>query len=79
MFYPFGLGDIEIGQIDDGSSSAITLQQAFKYFGITYDQIFVSKTFFIFNIYTNKTRVSNIQPMCRNQSNKGYNQGSEIK
>ncbi|XP_046691095.1 alpha-tectorin-like isoform X4 [Silurus meridionalis] len=41
-FYPFGTGDIVNGRIDDGSSSVITLQQPFIYFGTTYNQIFVN-------------------------------------
>ncbi|XP_053087183.1 alpha-tectorin isoform X3 [Pangasianodon hypophthalmus] len=41
-FYPFGLGDIVNGKIDDGSSSVITLQQPFIYFGNTYNQMFVN-------------------------------------
>ncbi|KAK3508570.1 hypothetical protein QTP70_032905 [Hemibagrus guttatus] len=41
-FYPYGHGDIAIAQIDDGSSSVITLQQPFIYFGHTYNQMFVN-------------------------------------
>ncbi|XP_058260767.1 alpha-tectorin-like [Hemibagrus wyckioides] len=39
-FYPFGHGDIVNARSDDGSSSVITLQQPFLYFGHTYNQMF---------------------------------------
>ncbi|KAF4114438.1 hypothetical protein G5714_004661 [Onychostoma macrolepis] len=41
-FLPFGDGDIVNPVSDDGSSEAIFLQQPFKYFGRTYNQIYVN-------------------------------------
>uniref|UniRef100_A0A8B9JEZ0 Si:ch73-329n5.2 n=1 Tax=Astyanax mexicanus TaxID=7994 RepID=A0A8B9JEZ0_ASTMX len=41
-FYPFGVGDIENGRIDDGGSPAISLLQPFTFFGTTYDQVYVN-------------------------------------
>uniref|UniRef100_A0A672SDH1 NIDO domain-containing protein n=1 Tax=Sinocyclocheilus grahami TaxID=75366 RepID=A0A672SDH1_SINGR len=41
-FLPFGDGDIVNPISDDGSSEAIYLQQSFKYFGRTYNQIYVT-------------------------------------
>ncbi|RXN17895.1 nidogen and EGF-like domain-containing [Labeo rohita] len=41
-FLPFGVGDTLNPKLDDGSSQAISLQQPFKYFGSTYNQIFVN-------------------------------------
>ncbi|KAL1249533.1 hypothetical protein QQF64_020538 [Cirrhinus molitorella] len=41
-FLPFGVGDTLNPILDDGTSQAISLQQPFKYFGSTYDQIFVN-------------------------------------
>ncbi|XP_060721114.1 alpha-tectorin-like isoform X2 [Tachysurus vachellii] len=41
-FYPYGTGDIVNARIDDGSSSLIVLQQAFIYFGSSYNQVFVN-------------------------------------
>ncbi len=45
-FLPFGNGDIVNPISDDGSSEAIYLQQSFKYFGHTYNQIYVSSGLF---------------------------------
>ncbi|KAK2885956.1 hypothetical protein Q8A67_016793 [Cirrhinus molitorella] len=42
MFLPFGEGEILNPNAEDGSSDVIYLQQPFKYFGRTYNQIFVS-------------------------------------
>uniref|UniRef100_A0A673LHR9 NIDO domain-containing protein n=1 Tax=Sinocyclocheilus rhinocerous TaxID=307959 RepID=A0A673LHR9_9TELE len=41
-FLPFGNGDVVNPISDDGSSEAIYLQQPFKYFGRTYNQIYVN-------------------------------------
>ncbi|XP_043093108.1 alpha-tectorin-like isoform X2 [Puntigrus tetrazona] len=41
-FLPFGHGDTVNPISDDGSSQAINLQQPFKYFGRTYNQIYVN-------------------------------------
>uniref|UniRef100_A0A8C1YX87 NIDO domain-containing protein n=2 Tax=Cyprinus carpio TaxID=7962 RepID=A0A8C1YX87_CYPCA len=41
-FLPYGYGDIVNPSSDDGSSGAIYLQQPFKYFGRTYNQIYVN-------------------------------------
>ncbi|XP_026072665.1 sushi, nidogen and EGF-like domain-containing protein 1 [Carassius auratus] len=41
-FLPYGYGDIVNTISDDGSSEAIFLQQPFKYFGRTYNQIYVN-------------------------------------
>uniref|UniRef100_A0A8C1NAN1 Alpha-tectorin n=1 Tax=Cyprinus carpio TaxID=7962 RepID=A0A8C1NAN1_CYPCA len=41
-FLPYGYGDIVNPISDDGSSEAIFLQQPFKYFGRTYNQIYVN-------------------------------------
>ncbi|XP_052441429.1 sushi, nidogen and EGF-like domain-containing protein 1 [Carassius gibelio] len=41
-FLPYGDGDVVNPVSDDGSSDAIYLQQPFKYFGRTYNQIFVN-------------------------------------
>ncbi|XP_049329391.1 alpha-tectorin-like [Astyanax mexicanus] len=41
-FYPFGVGDIENGRVDDGSSPAIALLQHFIFFGTTYAQLYVN-------------------------------------
>ncbi|XP_049329888.1 alpha-tectorin-like isoform X9 [Astyanax mexicanus] len=41
-FYPFGVGDIENGRIDDGGSPAISLLQHFIFFGTTYAQLYVN-------------------------------------
>uniref|UniRef100_A0A673H4W8 NIDO domain-containing protein n=1 Tax=Sinocyclocheilus rhinocerous TaxID=307959 RepID=A0A673H4W8_9TELE len=47
-FLPFGDGDIVNPISDEGSSEAIYLQQSFKYFGRTYNQIYVSSRLFLF-------------------------------
>ncbi len=47
-FLPFGDGDIVNPISDDGSSETIYLQQPFKYFGRTYNQIYVSDRRFFF-------------------------------
>lgn len=41
-FLPFGNGEIVTPRLENGSSEAITLQQPFKFFGRTHNQIFVS-------------------------------------
>ncbi|KAG1942039.1 sushi, nidogen and EGF-like domain-containing protein [Pimephales promelas] len=41
-FLPSGVGEIVIPTADDGSSDVIFLQTPFKYFGRTYNQIFVN-------------------------------------
>ncbi|KAG1942040.1 sushi, nidogen and EGF-like domain-containing protein [Pimephales promelas] len=41
-FLPYGVGEIVIPTADDGSSDVIFLQTPFKYFGRTYNQIFVN-------------------------------------
>ncbi|XP_062843728.1 sushi, nidogen and EGF-like domain-containing protein 1 [Trichomycterus rosablanca] len=41
-FYPFEAGDIVNPKIDDGSSPAITLQQPFTYFGISWNIMYVN-------------------------------------
>ncbi len=46
-FLPFGDGDIVNPISDDGSSETIYLQQPFKYFGRTYNQIYVSDLHFL--------------------------------
>ncbi|XP_058618388.1 uncharacterized protein si:dkey-9l20.3 [Onychostoma macrolepis] len=41
-FLPFGNGEIVTPRLENGSSEAITLQQPFKFFGRTHNQIFVN-------------------------------------
>ncbi|KAI4895043.1 hypothetical protein NFI96_016161 [Prochilodus magdalenae] len=59
LFYPFGsgAGDTVNNRSDDGSSSAISLQRPFSYFGRTYSQLYVNNNGFLtFNeLWTNFT------------------------
>uniref|UniRef100_A0A673H3F0 NIDO domain-containing protein n=1 Tax=Sinocyclocheilus rhinocerous TaxID=307959 RepID=A0A673H3F0_9TELE len=51
-FLPFGDGDIVNPISDEGSSEAIYLQQSFKYFGRTYNQIYVNNNDIIAGLWT---------------------------
>uniref|UniRef100_W5LD46 Mucin-2-like n=1 Tax=Astyanax mexicanus TaxID=7994 RepID=W5LD46_ASTMX len=61
-FYPFGVGDIENGRVDDGSSPAISLLQHFIFFGTTYAHLYVSQCLSVYlsiciNILTSNLKI----------------------